>query len=119
MKFGDFRRNFGQFSEGKKHGAGKELYGFIDAQFEGTWHHEEKSKGIFMFPDGTRWLRQVIPELPSLFTLLRPYLAHFFPENSRFFARFHRLAEAVPTSPKPESRAKKQCQGRPNTVLPA
>ena len=48
----------GLFSEGKKHGAGKELYGFIDAQFEGTWHHEEKSKGIFTFPDGTRWLRQ-------------------------------------------------------------
>ena len=33
--------------------------------------------------------------------------------------RFHRLAEAVPTSPKPESRAKKQCQGRPNTVSAA
>ena len=55
---------------------------------------------------------------PSLFARFRPYLAHFFPENSRFFARFHRLAETVPTSPKPEPRAKKQCQGRPNTVLP-
>ena len=51
---------------------------------------------------------QVIPPLPSLFTLLRLYLAHFFPVFSRFFARFHRLAETVPTSPKPEPRAKKQ-----------
>ena len=46
---------------------------------------------------------QVIP--------LRPYLAHFPPVFSRFFpffARSHRLDEAVPTSPKPEPRAKKQ-----------
>ena len=33
--------------------------------------------------------------------------------------RFHRLDEAVQTSPKPEPRAKKQCQGRPNTVSAA
>ena len=54
---------------------------------------------------------KVIPPLPSLFTLLRPYLAHFcpvFPRFFPFFARFHRLAETVPTSPKPEPRAKKQ-----------
>ena len=35
------------------------------------------------------------------------------------FARFHRLAEAVPTSRKPEPRAEKQCEGGPNTVSSA
>ena len=38
---------------------------------------------------------QLIPPVLSLFTRFRPYLAHFPPS----FARFHRLAEAVPTSP--------------------
>ena len=51
---------------------------------------------------------QVIP--------LRPYLAHFPPVFSRFFpffARSHRLAEAVdPTIPEPEPTAKKQRQKR-------
>ena len=51
---------------------------------------------------------QVIPPFLSLFTRFRPYLAHFPPVFSGFFARFHRLDEAVPTSPKPEPRAKKQ-----------
>ena len=51
---------------------------------------------------------QVIPPLPSLFTRFGPYLAHFLPVFPRCFARFHRLAEAVPTSPKPEPRAKKR-----------
>ena len=36
---------------------------------------------------------QVIPPVPSLFTLLRPYLAHFPPRFFSFFARFPRLAE--------------------------
>ena len=45
-------------------------------------------------------------------------LAHLSPRFFSFFARFHRLAETVPTSRKPEPRAKKQCQGGPNTVLP-
>ena len=56
------------------------------------------------------------PAVPSWFTLLRSYLAHFPPVFFPFFARFHRLDEAVPTSPKPEPRAKRQWQGRPNTV---
>ena len=51
---------------------------------------------------------QVIRPVPSLFTLLRPYLAHFLPVFFPFFARFHRLAKTVPTSPKPEPWAKKQ-----------
>ena len=51
---------------------------------------------------------QLIPPVLSLFTLLRPYLAHFPPVFSPFFAHFHRLAETVPTSPKPEPRAKRQ-----------
>ena len=53
---------------------------------------------------------QVIPPLPSLFALLdriSPIFPRFFP----IFARFHRLAEAVPTSPKPESRATKSGKG--------
>ena len=57
---------------------------------------------------------QVIP--PDSFTRLRPYLAHFFPRFFPLFACFHRLAEAVPASPKPEPRAKRQWQGGPNTV---
>ncbi len=47
---------------------------------------------------------QVIPPVPSLFTLLRPFFPRFF----SFFVRFHRLAETVPSSPKPKPRAKKQ-----------
>ena len=50
----------------------------------------------------------LLNELLAWFTVLRPYLAHFPPVFSRFFARFHRLDEAVPTSPKPEPRAEKQ-----------
>eukprot|EP01045_Picozoa_sp_COSAG04_P020581 COSAG04_NODE_2119_length_4751_cov_15.626397_3_plen_166_part_00 len=42
-----------------------------------------------------------------------------FPRFFPFFARFHRLDEAVLMSPKPEPRAKRQWQGRPNTVSPA
>ena len=53
------------------------------------------------------------PLVHILWAVSRPFFPRFFP----FFARFHRLDEAVPTSPNPESRAKKQCQGRPNTVL--
>ena len=45
---------------------------------------------------------------PDSFTRFRPYLAHFFPRFFPFLARFHRLAETVPTSPKPEPRAKKR-----------
>ena len=51
---------------------------------------------------------QLIPPVLSLFTRFRPYLAHFFPRFFPLFARFHRLAEAVPTSRKPEPRAEKQ-----------
>ena len=35
----------------------------------------------------TVW-QQVIPPVPSFFTLLRPYLAHFFPVFSRFLRVF-------------------------------
>ena len=48
-------------------------------------------------------MTQVIPPLPSLFTLLRPYLAHFFPVFSRFLCvftawprRFHRAPSRNP-----------------------
>ena len=47
---------------------------------------------------------QVIPTPSHLLDRISPILPPFFP----FFARFHRLAETVPTSPKPEPRAKKQ-----------
>ena len=46
---------------------------------------------------------QVIPPVPSWFTLLRPYLAHFFPVFSRFLCvftawprRFHRAPSRNP-----------------------
>lgn len=47
----------GEFAEGMKHGDGHEAYGFIDASFQGHWEKEVKRKGIFTFPDGTRWER--------------------------------------------------------------
>ena len=47
----------GGFQEGLKHGKGREVYGFIDASFVGTWEKEKKRKGVFTFPDGTRWER--------------------------------------------------------------
>ena len=48
---------------------------------------------------------QVIPTPSHLLDVVsRPFPPRFF----SFFARFHRLDEAVPTSPKPEPRAKKQ-----------
>jgi hypothetical protein len=49
--------------------------------------------------------------LPGYYWTDRPFLAHFppfFPGFPPFFARFHCLAETVPTSPKPEPRAKKR-----------
>ena len=67
--------------------------------------------GLLQTEDGRAWAGD-----PDSFTLFRPYLAHFFPVFFRFFARFHRLDEAVPTSRKPQPRAKKQWG--PNTVLP-
>ena len=48
--------------------------------------------------------RQVIPTPLHVLAMSRP----FPPRVSSFFARFHRLDEAVATSPKPEPRAKKQ-----------
>ena len=49
-------------------------------------------------------MSQVIPTPLHVLGRISPILSPFFP----FFARFHRLAETVPTSPKPEPRAKKQ-----------
>ena len=45
--------------------------------------------GIFLayFLLSSKWL-QVIPPVPSLFTRLSPYLAHFFPVFSRFLRVF-------------------------------
>eukprot|EP01045_Picozoa_sp_COSAG04_P052277 COSAG04_NODE_22191_length_359_cov_0.984615_1_plen_84_part_01 len=81
------------------------------------WHGiASKGGGVHANKEGLRKIperiaaptrTQVIPPVLSLFTLLktvsRPFFTRFFP----FLARFHRLAEAVPTSPKPEPRAKK------------
>ena len=47
----------GAFRQGLKHGKAREEYGFIDAEFVGEWEMEVKRKGIFTFPDGTRWER--------------------------------------------------------------
>ena len=64
-------------------------------------------------------------ELPSrrpklLITPIFHDFFRFFPVFPGTFGRahFHRLAETVPTSRKPEPRARKQWQGRPNTVSP-
>eukprot|EP01045_Picozoa_sp_COSAG04_P001975 COSAG04_NODE_68_length_29323_cov_9.683514_25_plen_316_part_00 len=59
---------------------------------------------------------QVIPTPLHVLDRISPIFPPFFPV---FFARFHRLAEAAPTSRKPEPRAKRQLQGRPNTVSAA
>ena len=58
---------------------------------------------------------KVIPTPLHVLGRISPIFPRFFP----FFARFHRLAEAVPTNRKPEPRAERQWQGRPNTVSPA
>ena len=47
---------------------------------------------------------QVIPTPSHVLGRISPIFTPFFP----FFARFHRLVETVPTSRKPEPRAKKQ-----------
>ena len=47
----------GLFVKGVKHGDGKESYGYIDANFVGTWIAGKKKAGVFTFPDGTRWAR--------------------------------------------------------------
>ena len=56
---------------------------------------------------------QVIPTPSHVLGRISPIFPPFF----LVFWHFHRLDEAVPTSRKPEPRAKRQCQGRPNTVL--
>eukprot|EP01045_Picozoa_sp_COSAG04_P033050 COSAG04_NODE_6690_length_1277_cov_0.829372_1_plen_289_part_00 len=53
---------------------------------------------------GGRRAVKVIPTPPHFLDRISPIFPPFFP----FFARFHRLAETVPTSHKPEPRAKKQ-----------
>ena len=55
---------------------------------------------------------KVIPTPLHVLDRISPIFSPFPP----FFARVHRLDEAVPTSPKPEPRAKRQWHGRPNTV---
>ena len=60
---------------------------------------------------GVGW--QVIPTPSHVLDRISPVSPPF----SSFFARFHCVDEAVPTSPKPEPMAKRQWQGRPNTVL--
>ena len=57
-------------------------------------------------------ISQVIPTPSHLLGRISPISPRVFP----FFARFHRLDGTVPTSRKPEPRAKRQWQGRPNTV---
>ena len=53
---------------------------------------------------------------PDSFTIFRPYLARFPPRFPPFFARFHRLAEAVPTSQKPEPSSGSSSRRGPHTV---
>ena len=96
----------GTSGAGRATGKGKEhlLYAEASGSFlaYGVGHHRHMPE-----------IEQVIPTPLHVLGRISPIFPPFFP----FFARFHRLDEAVPTSPKPESRATKQCQGRPNTVL--
>ena len=57
-----------------------------------------------------RWLEPpvVTGDPASLCTLFIDYISPISPVFSPFLARFHGLAEAVPTSPKPEPTAKKR-----------
>jgi len=55
---------------------------------------------------------------PDSFARFRPYLAQFPPVVSRFL-RVFTVSPTVPTSCKPEPRAKRQWQGRPNTISAA
>ena len=72
--------------------------------------HDAKHDGV----NNGFHVQKVIPTPSHVLGRISPIFSPFFP----FFARFHRLDEAVPTSPKPEPRAKRQWQGRPNTVPP-
>ena len=54
------------------------------------------------------------PFLVQMFQIVsRPFFPRFFP----FFARFHRLAEAVPTSPKPEPQGQETARNTPRGVF--
>ena len=59
---------------------------------------------------------QVIPPVPSLFTLLRPYLAHFFPVFSRFLRVFtastRRFQQAPSRNPGPRNSRQGNQEGR-------
>ena len=60
--------------------------------------------------------KQVIPPVPSLFTLLRPYLAHFFPVFSRFLCVFtaspRRFQRAPSRNPGPRNSGHDGQEGR-------
>ena len=84
MKFGDFRRNFGQVLVPN------------DCQ--------QLLIAVLRLLLNLSFDTQVIPTPLHVLGRISPISPRFFP----FFARFHRLAEAVPTSRKPEPRAKKR-----------
>ena len=60
-----------------------------------------------------------LPGDPDSFARFRQCLAHFPPVFSCFLRVFTVSTRRSPASPKPEPRAKRQWQGRPNTVSPA
>ena len=62
---------------------------------------------VYCFPSDTERVLKVIPTPSHVLGRISPIFPRFFP----FFARFHRLDEAVPTSPKPKPRAKKRRHG--------
>ena len=91
----------------------------LSSQDERVWTGHRKREIVDAHHANSIRLRplspQVIPTPLHVLGRISPIFSPFFP----FFARFHRLGEAVPTSRKPEPRAKRQWQGRPNTVSAA
>ena len=104
------------FAEGRLGAIYHPKTGCDDGSGPGLWMRRSTNRGRTFGP--SRVIANDTGD-PDSFTRFRPYLAHFFPVFSPLFALFPRLAGAVPTSHKPESRAKKQRQGRPNTVSAA
>ena len=99
---------------GVRHNIGE--VGWIPASRGGFQHHTAQGRRAAdaqkpqpQFEPGRHGMRDPVdPSCPFLFHTLKAISRPFSRRFPPFFARFHRLAEAVPTSPKLEPRAKKR-----------